>query len=454
MKLHGKEEASAAQFDAFKSNVAFIHTYNAAHPSHQLELNEYADMSWEQFSREKLGFQGTTAKQSRSMHNGETPFRYRDVVPPAAVDWREKNVVTPVKNQGACGSCWAFSATGAVEGINAIKTGELVSLSEQELVDCDTETGNAGCGGGLMDWAFQWIQKNGGIDTEEDWGYYSGWGFGTWCNARKQKDRHVVTIDSYEDVPENNEHALKQAASQQPIAVGICASPAMQFYGGGVIDTCCDELNHGVLVVGYGTDQKTNTDFWLVKNSWGGSWGESGYFKLKVGVGKGGLCGIASTASYPIKEHDNPRVPLMCDSFGWSECAAGSTCSCNWPFFFNLFCIRHDCCPMRHGVGCADNQHCCPHDAPVCDTDKGVCVSEDGKKTVPWTTKVPASYTDSPKPLPEDVDIEDEVFVDAADYVDAAETDLTPEDASQQRQPGLSMSAAAAAGQTEGVAVV
>lgn len=87
--------------------------------------------------------------------------------------------------------------------------------------------------------------------------------------------RHAVTIDGYEDVPENNEHALKQAASQQPIAVGICASPAMQFYGGGVIDTCCDELNHGVLVVGYGTDQKSNTDYWLVKNSWGGegSWG-------------------------------------------------------------------------------------------------------------------------------------------------------------------------------------
>lgn len=79
-----------------------------------------------------------------------------------------------------------------------------------------------------------------------------------------------MTIDGYEDVPQNDEHALKQAVSQQPVAVGICASPAMQFYGGGVIDTCCEDLNHGVLVVGYGTDKDSNTDYWLVKNSWGG----------------------------------------------------------------------------------------------------------------------------------------------------------------------------------------
>jgi len=121
--------------------------------------------------------------------------------------------------------------------------------------------------------------------------------------------------------------------------------------------------------------------------------GDSGYFKLKANAGvKGGLCGIATAASYPIKTSPNPRVPLMCDPFGWSECPSGSSCSCAWPFFFNLFCIKHDCCPLRHGVGCADNLHCCPYDAPVCDTDKGTCSATDGSKTVQWTEKSPAKY--------------------------------------------------------------
>lgn len=394
LKQHGKDAEAhqdAGRFEVFKSNVAFIQKYNADNPTHKLDLNEYADLTWEEFSRTRLGF--NKAQYESSLKNrASTYFRHSDVSPPTLVDWRDKGVVSPVKNQGACGSCWAFSATGAVEGINAIKTGELLVLSEQELVDCDTVTGNAGCGGGLMDYAFEYIKQNGGIDTEDDWGYYSGWGFGTWCNKRKLKDRHVVTIDGYEDVPVNDEFALKQAATKQPVSVGICASPAMQFYRGGVIDTCCEDLNHGVLVVGFGTDEKTGHDYWLIKNSWGAGWGEDGYFKLKYGVGKEGLCGIATSASYPIKEHPNPKVPLMCDPFGWSECPSGSSCSCAWPFFFNLFCIKHDCCPLRHGVGCADNAHCCPHDAPVCDTNTGTCSSEDGSKTVTWTEKNPASY--------------------------------------------------------------
>lgn len=126
-----------------------------------------------------------------------------------------------------------------------------------------------------------------------------------------------------------------------------------------------------------------------MQNSWGASWGEQGYFRLKQGVGKTGLCGIASVASYPIKEHANKPVPEMCDRWGFSECAAGGSCCCSLSVF-GLLCLRHDCCPLEGGVCCDDMQHCCPGDKPVCDAQRGACLSEDGAVSVPWTAKTSA----------------------------------------------------------------
>eukprot|EP00955_Chlamydomonas_euryale_P079763 363337-Chlamydomonas_euryale.AAC.7 len=267
-----------------------------------------------------------------------------------------------------------------------------------ELVDCDTEK-DQGCMGGLMNNAYEYIVANGGIDTEDDYAYWSAWGGTFWtCNRRKEADRPAVNIDGYEEVPEGDEQALLKAATQQPVSVGICANSLM-YYSSGILDACCDGLNHGVLVTGYATDSgASGAKHYIVKNSWGAGWGEKGYFRLAVGGGQqrqeGGLCGIATAASYPVKSRPNLEVPSFCDVFGWTECAAGSSCSCSWSLF-GFLCLWHDCCPLAGGVTCDDLAHCCPADKPVCDVQRGLCVSADGAASEAWTDKTPATVAEA-----------------------------------------------------------
>ncbi|KAL9239187.1 hypothetical protein vseg_013530 [Gypsophila vaccaria] len=291
------------RFNVFKENVRHVHKVNQMDRPYKLKLNKFADLTTYEFQSLFAGSKIRHHKIFRGQSgNGTEGFMYSSVgTVPSSVDWRTKGAVTPIKNQGQCGSCWAFSTVAATEGINQIKTGKLVSLSEQELVDCDTSQ-NQGCNGGLMELAFDFIKQRGGITTEANYPYTGTDGT---CDNAKANSR-AVSIDGHEVVPENDENALLKAVANQPVAVSIDAGGQdMQLYSEGVFTgQCGTELNHGVAAVGYGTTVD-GTKYWIVKNSWGEDWGERGYIRLQRGVAaKEGLCGIAMDASYPIK-HSN-----------------------------------------------------------------------------------------------------------------------------------------------------
>ena len=224
---------------------------------------------------------------------------------PESIDWVNNGAVTPVKNQGQCGSCWSFSTTGALEGAYYIKNGVLDSFSEQQLVDCDTRKNGGkdmGCNGGLMDNAFSWIEKNGGLCTEEDYAYTSGT---TKTAGTCDTSCTVVSgseIISYTDVKANSDNDMMSALAQQPVSIAIQADQKdFQLYNSGVFTgSCGTKLDHGVLVVGYGS--LDGEDYYRVKNSWGTTWGDNGYIYLGRGDkfnNGSGQCGMLMQASYP-----------------------------------------------------------------------------------------------------------------------------------------------------------
>jgi len=294
VKEHGKKythDEFFGRYNIFKSNYMKITHHNEHNSNVVLGVNAFADLTSEEFAEKYLGYKEIDNSLLREKNSVNAP--HHKVQANGDVDWRQKGAVTPVKNQQQCGSCWAFSATGAMEGAVAISTGKLHSLSEQQLVDCSRAQGNYGCNGGLMDYAFQYVISNKGLTNEDQYPYTARDG-----SCRASNVTSVATISSFVDTKRGDEDDLQRAVTLGPVSVAIAASgSAFQFYKSGILDdpSCGTRLDHGVLAVGYVTSEAK--PYWIIKNSWGTSWGESGYVRFVMGKNQ---CGVALQPSYPV----------------------------------------------------------------------------------------------------------------------------------------------------------
>lgn len=293
-KVYRDEAEHGLRYRIFKNNLFLIDQLNRYEMgTAEYGITEFADLT----SREYFARTGLVVPTGFENRIRNAPAEIPDIELPTSFDWRDKGAVTPVKNQGNCGSCWAFSVTGNVEGVNFVRTGQALSLSEQELLDCDTVDG--ACNGGLPDDAYKAIERIGGLETEDEYPYH----------AHKEKCVYNSTLTQVRitgavDLPKDEEAIAKYLVQNGPVSIGINAN-GMQFYHRGVAHpwkALCrpDALDHGVLIVGFGVakDKKNREQpYWIVKNSWGPTWGEKGYYRVFRGDN---TCGVASMVSSAV----------------------------------------------------------------------------------------------------------------------------------------------------------
>lgn len=285
----------AARFAIFIENYKKIVSFNAENNGVKLALNKFGDMTSEEFKAMHTGGYKHSPKHEGFLSASHVDYGVLSL--PDSVDWRQKGAITNVKNQGSCGSCWAFSTTGALEALHFINTGKLVSFSEQQIVDCDIYSEDEGCNGGLPVLAFEYTADK-GIEAEADYPYTARDG-----KCKYDASKAIKVNSGSQSVPAKNVDAFKAALVTQPIAIGIQADQAIfQFYKSGVIKglKCGDDLDHAVLAVGY--DTIDGEEAFIVKNSWGTSWGDNGYVYIstnsKVNSGNG-VCGILADPVVP-----------------------------------------------------------------------------------------------------------------------------------------------------------
>eukprot|EP00760_Papus_ankaliazontas_P023186 PhM_4_TR1972/c0_g1_i1/m.43786/K01373/CTSF; cathepsin F len=281
-KVYPSVHEEAYRVHVFQTNMDKAKAMMDRNPLAKFGLSPFADMSDREFQKYHNGAKYYAARAAELVTPTVKHYSAVEVkAAPSAMDWRQHNAVTGVKNQAQCGSCWSFSTTGGIEGQWAIKKKELVSLSEQELVSCDTT--DSGCSGGLMDNAFNWLiqNRNGSIVTEESYPYVSGDGNVPACGISTGNRKVGATITGHNDLEKNEDQMMSWLAENGPISIAVDAS-SWQFYMGGVMTSCTSsQIDHGVLLVGY---NKTGTQpYWIIKNSWGPNWGEKGYIYVAMG---------------------------------------------------------------------------------------------------------------------------------------------------------------------------
>jgi len=299
-KRYASLEEKAHRLSVFRKNLVRAVRHQALDPTATHGITKFSDLTDEEFTQRYLGLHAPSSLKSSGK---EAPVLPTDDLP-MDFDWREKGAVTDVKDQGSCGSCWSFSTTGAVEGAHFLKTGELVSLSEQQLVDCDhecddeeTSVCDAGCNGGLMTSAYKYILKSGGLQKESDYPYQ---GVDGKCHFDKSKV--AASIDSFNVVGVDESQIAANLVKNGPLAIGINAVFMQTYVGGVSCPYICSKrrIDHGVLLVGYGEKafspiRLKEKPYWIIKNSWGANWGEQGYYLLCRGYNECGTDTMVST---------------------------------------------------------------------------------------------------------------------------------------------------------------